>query len=91
MLYPGSQVPGGAARMPTAIVTTPEGEAVAGEVAARDEFTIAVIDADGRYRSWPTDRVRFTISDPLEAHVAQLARYTDAAMHDVLAYLHTLR
>ena len=60
MLYPGSQVPGGAARMPTAIVTTPEGEAVAGEVAARDEFTIAVIDADGRYRSWPTDRVRFT-------------------------------
>jgi len=35
--------------------------------------------------------VRFTIDDRLEAHVAQLARYTDATMHDVLAYLHTLR
>jgi hypothetical protein len=35
--------------------------------------------------------VRFTVDDPLEAHVVQLARYTDAAMHDVLAYLHTLR
>jgi len=50
-----------------------------------------VIDGGGSYRSWPADRVRFTIDDQLEAHVAQLARYTDATMHDVLAYLHTLR
>jgi cytochrome c oxidase cbb3-type subunit 3 len=87
MLYPGGE---GRAR-PTATVTTRDGETIAGEVAHRDEFTIAVIDAGGRYRSWPTHRVRFTVDDPLEAHVAQLARYTDAAMHDVLAYLHTLR
>jgi len=91
MLYPVGQQPGTPARKPTAIVTTPDGEKITGEVASRDEFTIAVTDADGRYRSWPVERVSFTISDPLEAHVAQLARYTDAAMHDVLAYLHTLR
>ena len=60
-------------------------------MAYRDEFTIAVTDADGRYRSWPVDRVGLEISDPLKAHVDQLARYTDATMHDVLAYLHTLR
>jgi cytochrome c oxidase cbb3-type subunit 3 len=89
MLYPGGQAGGG--RRPTATVTTRDGETIEGEVASRDEFTIAVIDGDGRYRSWPTAHVRFTIDDPLEAHVAQLARYTDAAMHDVLAYLHTLR
>jgi cytochrome c oxidase cbb3-type subunit 3 len=89
MLYPGGQAGGG--RRPTATVTTRDGETIAGEVAYRDEFTIAVIDAEGRYRSWPTARVRFAIDDPLEAHVAQLARYTDATMHDVLAYLHTLR
>lgn len=88
MLYPGGQAGGG--RRPTATVTTGEGETVAGEVAYRDEFTIAVVDG-GRYRSWPTDRVRFAIDDPLQAHVAQLPRYTDEAMHDVLAYLHTLR
>jgi cytochrome c oxidase cbb3-type subunit 3 len=92
MLYPGGQAPAGApAYRPKATVTTRDGETITGEVAARDEFTIAVIDADGRYRSWPTAHVRFTVDDPLEAHVAQLARYTDAAMHDVLAYLHTLR
>jgi cytochrome c oxidase cbb3-type subunit III len=90
MLYPGGQ-PGMPARRPTATVTTRDEGKVEGEVVARDEFTIAVIDAGGRYRSWPTDRVSVTISDPLEAHVAQLARYTDATMHDVLAYLHTLR
>lgn len=89
MLYPGGQAGGG--RRPTATVTTQGGETIAGEVAYRDEFTIAVVDGGGRYRSWPTDRVRFAIDDPLEAHAAQLARYTDAAMHDVLAYLHTLR
>lgn len=89
MLYPGGQAGGG--RRPTATVTTRDGETIAGEVAYRDEFTIAVIDADRRYRSWPTDRVRFAIDDPLEAHVAELARYTDESMHDVLAYLHTLR
>lgn len=92
MLYPGGQTPAGApAYRPKATVTPRDGETITGEVAARDEFTIAVIAADGSYRSWPTERVRFTVDDPLEAHVAQLARYTDAAMHDVLAYLHTLR
>jgi cytochrome c oxidase cbb3-type subunit 3 len=92
MLYPGGPTPAGApAYRPKATVTTRDGETITGEVAARDEFTIAVIAADGHYRSWPTERVRFTVDDPLEAHVAQLARYTDAAMHDVLAYLHTLR
>jgi cytochrome c oxidase cbb3-type subunit 3 len=89
MLYPGGQAGGG--RRPTATVTTREGETVTGAVAYRDEFTLAVLDAGGRYRSWSTDRVRFTIDDPLAAHVAQLARYTDETMHDVLAYLHTLR
>jgi cytochrome c oxidase cbb3-type subunit 3 len=90
MLYPGGQ-PGATARRPKATVTALDGENVSGEVAYRDEFTIAVTDADGRYHSWPADRVSVTISDPLAAHVDQLARYTDATMHDVFAYLQTLR
>jgi cytochrome c oxidase cbb3-type subunit 3 len=90
MLYP-TGTGGVPARRPTATVTTRDGATINGDVASRDEFTIAVIDADGRYRSWPTDRVSVAIDDPLEAHVEQLARYTDETMHDVLAYLHTLR
>jgi cytochrome c oxidase cbb3-type subunit 3 len=49
MLYPGGP-PGAPARRSTAIVTTADGQRVTGEVAYRDEFTIAVIEADGRYR-----------------------------------------
>jgi cytochrome c oxidase cbb3-type subunit 3 len=90
MLYPGSQ-PGESARRPVATVTTSDGDVIVGDVAYRDEFTIAVVDADGTYRSWPVGRIDFAIDDPLEAHVEQLGRYTDATMHDVLAYLHTLR
>lgn len=75
----------------TATVTAPDGSIVAGTVVQRDEFTIALTTADGAYRSWPVGRVRFEINDPMRAHFDQLGRYTDTAMHDVLAYLETLR
>jgi cytochrome c oxidase cbb3-type subunit III len=72
-------------------VTTRSGEAITGTLAYRDEFTIALVDASGWHRSWPTSAVRFTVDDPLDAHRSQLSRYTDADMHNVLAYLQTLR
>jgi cytochrome c oxidase cbb3-type subunit 3 len=75
----------------TVTVTVRTGETITGRLAHRDEFTIALIDASGWYRSWPTSAVRFTVDDPLDAHRAQLAKYTDADMHNVLAYLQTLR
>jgi cytochrome c oxidase cbb3-type subunit 3 len=92
MLNPASGGRGGSGRAaPTVTVTTASGETVTGTLASRDEFTIAITDASGWHRSWPTGQVKFTIDDPLQAHVDQLGKYTDADMHDVLAYLHTLR
>ena len=72
-------------------VTLPTGAVVTGGLAYRDEFTIALTDANGWYRSWPTSTVKFTVTDPLQAHVDQLSKYTDADMHHVYAYLLTLR
>jgi cytochrome c oxidase cbb3-type subunit 3 len=93
MLYPGSEGRGGGPppAPPMVTVTLPSGQVVTGRQAYRDEFTIALTDADGWYRSWHAAQVRFTVDDPLHAHVDQLATYTDEDMHDVLAYLHTLR
>src|SRR5438067_1668526 len=85
MLYPSR------ARGATVAVRLPSGELVAGALAYRDEFTVALTDAEGRYRSWPAGRVTFTVDNPLEAHADQLGRYTDDDMHNVLAYLQTLR
>jgi cytochrome c oxidase cbb3-type subunit 3 len=76
---------------PTATVTVASGQTVSGKLAYRDEFTIGLIDASGWYRSWPVTQVKFTVMDPLEAHIEQLGKYTDEEMHDVLAYLQTLR
>ena len=93
MLYPGSEGRGAAPppALPTVKVTTRAGQTFEGALAYRDEFTVALTDASGRYRSWATNRIEVEIDDPLEAHVEQLARYTDEAMHDVFAYLETLR
>ena len=90
MLYPGGPVrdPKRAAQV---TVTLPSGQTVSGRLTYRDEFTIALTEASGWYRSWPTAQVKFTVTDPLQAHVEQLGKYTDADMHDVLAYLQTLR
>jgi cytochrome c oxidase cbb3-type subunit 3 len=86
MLYPNPR-----RTQPTVTVTVAPGQVVTGALAYRDEFTIALIDAAGWYRSWQTKQIRFTVDDPLQAHVEQLGKYTDADMHDVLAYLQTLR
>ena len=86
MLYPNPR-----RTRPTVTVTLAPGQVVTGTLAYRDEFTIALTDASGWYRSWATTQVKFTVDDPLQAHVEQLGKYTDADMHDVLAYLQTLR
>jgi cytochrome c oxidase cbb3-type subunit III len=75
----------------TVTVTLGDGTTVTGRLVHRDEFTIALTDGSGWYRSWPIDRVSLAVDDPLDAHRAQLGRYTDKDMHDVLAYLQTLR
>jgi cytochrome c oxidase cbb3-type subunit 3 len=93
MLYPGGAGRGGnPSRSPQTVrVTLPSGEVITGRLAYRDEFTIALTDNAGWHRSWPVSRVTFTVDDLLQAHVDQLGKYTDDDMHDVLAYLQTLR
>lgn len=77
--------------VPTATVTIPSGQTVTGKLAYRDEFTIALMDASGWYRSWPASQVKSVVTNPLEAHAELLKKYTDEDMHNVLAYLQTLR
>jgi cytochrome c oxidase cbb3-type subunit III len=93
MLYPrgGGRGDSPDATTPTVIVTTPDGARYRGKLAYEDEFTIALTDAAGRYRSFSTRLVDFAIENPLQGHLDWLERLTDKDMHDVLAYLHTLR
>jgi cytochrome c oxidase cbb3-type subunit 3 len=48
-------------------------------------------DANGWYHSWPVNSVKFTIDAPADAHAELLAKYTDNDIHNLMAYLQTLR
>lgn len=93
MLYPRPQAFGDAAvrSAPRASVMTAGGERVEGEVEYEDEFTLALIDDAGRYRSFSKRGIEFEIDNPLAGHIALLGRLSDANMHDLITYLHTLQ
>jgi cytochrome c oxidase cbb3-type subunit 3 len=75
----------------TATVTTNSGQRISGRIAFEDAFTIAIKDRDGWYRSWAKSEVKVQVSDPLAGHLELLHKYTQADMHDVFAYLETLK
>lgn len=75
----------------TVTVALPDGQKITGNLAYRDEFTIALIDSNGTYRSWPTNSVNYTIDSPVDAHVKMFSRYTDDDIHNLMAYIQTLR
>ena len=72
-------------------VTPTDGEAMTGRLAYLDEFTVGLIDAKGTYRSWRTKDVQYKVEAPVNAHVEQFPKYTDDDVHNLMAYLQTLR
>jgi cytochrome c oxidase cbb3-type subunit 3 len=84
MLYPGRA-------KSKVTVTLASGQAITGTLAYRDEFTIALTDATGVYRSWRTGDVQYNLDAPVDAHVDLLSKYTDDDIHNLMAYLQTLR
>ena len=93
MLYPGGRGRGGAVarrrRSPQSGCRPAKPSPARSRI--RDEFNIAITDGSGYYRSWPTSKVKVTVDNPLDAHVAQLGKYTNDDLHNVLAYLQTLK
>jgi mono/diheme cytochrome c family protein len=71
-------------------VTLPSGEKISGALAYLDEFTVALRDAGGVYRAWPTSRIHYAVHAPVDAHVDLFGKYTDRDIHDLMAYLQTL-
>jgi len=74
-------------------VTLPSGEVVSGIVDRIDDFNVSLRDSAGEYRSFTRngDTPKVELTDPLQAHRDMLAKYTDADIHNVTAYLVTLK
>ena len=74
-----------------AIVTLPSGEEIKGPLKHIDDFQIGLRDASGWYHSFPRDRVKVEIQDPLAAHRDLLGKLTQADVHNLFAYMETLK
>lgn len=72
-------------------VTQANHESISGKLAYLDEFTVGLIDESGSYRSWRTRDVQYKLDRPVDAHVEQFSKYTDDDIHNLMAYLQTLR
>jgi mono/diheme cytochrome c family protein len=83
---------GRGAKQVTLTVTAPGAPPVTGTPVAFDDFDVSVRDANGEYHSWKrTPEIKVVKNDPYAAHDELLTQYTDKNMHDMLAYLVTLK
>lgn len=77
----------------TATVTPRSGAPVTGRLHRIDDFVVTLALPDGTHRSFRRvgDEPRVEVKDPLASHLLLLGQYTDNDIHDVTAYLVTLR
>ena len=77
----------------TVKVTLPSGQSFSGVLDRVDDFIISLHDANGEYRSFSRDgdTPKVEITNPLKAHTDLLSKYTDPDIHNVTAYLVTIK
>lgn len=77
----------------TVTVTLPGGETVSGKLDQIDDFTVSLRDSNNQYHSFSRDDsgVTVVIHNPLQSHEELLRKYTDADIHNVTAYLASLK
>lgn len=74
-------------------VIRPSGQTVNGKLDHIDDFTISLTDANGDYQSFVRngDTPKVELHDPLKVHTDQLMKYTDTDIHNLTAYLVSLK
>jgi cytochrome c oxidase cbb3-type subunit 3 len=72
-------------------VTTTSGQTMTGTLKYLDEFTVGLVDDAGTYHSWRTSDVQYKVDAPVNAHVELFPKYTDDDIHNLMAYMQTLR
>jgi mono/diheme cytochrome c family protein len=77
----------------TVTVTLPSGESFSGTLMWITDFTVTLRDGSGTRRTFVRDGdvPKVEVKDPLQWHLDHLRRLTDKDMHDLTAYLVTLK
>jgi cytochrome c oxidase cbb3-type subunit 3 len=78
---------------PTVDIRTSVGPTLSGELVHVDDFLVTVKLSDGSQRTFARKGAvpGVVIHDPMQAHRDMLTKYTDSDIHDVTAYLVTLK
>ena len=90
-LFPGGR--GGGNSKPVTVTVTPaSGVPLTGRLVEMDDFNVSLRDGAGEYRSFKrTPSLKVVKNDPAETHHELLDHYTDKNIHDIVAYLETLK
>lgn len=78
----------------TVTVTLASGQTYNGTLERIDDFSVALTEPSGQYHSWLFDAeqgIKVQVHDPLEQHAELLRQYSNADMHNILAYLETMK
>jgi len=86
MLYPDF-------KPPAATITLPNGEKISGVVSHIDDFVVSIRvgDKSGWNRAFARDAVKVELNDPATAHRELLPKLSQDDMHNLYAYISTLK
>ncbi|HVW09421.1 MAG TPA: c-type cytochrome [Bryobacteraceae bacterium] len=89
----GGRGRGNPATEKTATVTLADGKIVSGTLVQITPFSVTVRDASGTQQKFDRngDNPKVLVTDPLQAHLDLMRKYTDEEMHNLTAYLATLK
>jgi mono/diheme cytochrome c family protein len=93
-LFPrsGGFVRGSKTAAVTVTVTPANGAPINGSLILADDFNVSLRDASGQYHDFArTPSLKVEIHDPYDIHNQLLDKYTDRDIHNVVAYLATLK
>ncbi len=77
----------------TVTVTLPNGQTVEGKLDRIDDFVVSLTEADGTHRSFSRngDVPKVVVKNPLQPHLDMLRTFNDTDIHNLTAYLVTLK
>jgi len=76
-----------------ATITLPSGEQISGVISHLDDFVVSIRvgDKSGWYRSFRRNSVKLELHDPLAAHRELLPKLTQDDLHNLFAYIYSLK
>lgn len=75
----------------TLVVRLPSGKSFSGEEVYADHFLVSLRTSDGWVHTFQRNQIKLEKRDPLYFHKKLLMTYTDKQIHDLFAYLETLK